>query len=50
MDYFIRCHKSTFNLENEKCIFQGNSCVYYVTGLLTPELFSTYMSRIYAKL
>ena len=23
MDYFFRCQESTFNLENNKCIYQG---------------------------
>ena len=32
MDYFFRFQKSTFNLENNKCICQGNFFVYHVTG------------------
>ena len=32
MDYFFRSHKSTFNLENKKCICQENLFVYHVSG------------------
>ena len=32
MVYFFRCQKSAFNLENNKCICQGNFFVYHVTG------------------
>ena len=34
MDYFSRCQKSIFNLENNKRICEGNSIIY------TAELFS----------
>ena len=37
MDYFSRCQKSTFNLENNKCTCQANFFVYL--DLFTPELF-----------
>ena len=50
MDYFFRRQKSTFNLENNKCIYEGNFFVYNATDQLTPEFFSTYISRIYTKL
>ena len=39
MDYFFRCQKSTFNLENNKCICQGNIFAYHELDLLTPKLF-----------
>ena len=40
MDYFFRRQKSTFNLENNKCIYEGNF-VYNATDLLTPEFLYT---------
>ena len=32
MHYIFRCQKSTFNLENNKCVCQGNCFAYHVTG------------------
>ena len=32
MDYFFRCQKSTFSVENNKHIYTGNFFVYHVTG------------------
>ena len=45
MDYFFGCQKSTFNLENNKCICQGNLFAYHVTGSAysTYLLFSSYV-------
>ena len=39
MDCFFRCQKSTFNLENNKRICQGNFFVYHNQDLLTPDVF-----------
>ena len=32
MDYFFRCQKSPFNLENKKCLCPGNYFAYQVIG------------------
>ena len=48
MYYFFGCQKSTFNLENNKCICQVNFFVYQITG----STFSTYLlfsSYVYLK-
>ena len=39
MDYFFRCQKSIFNLQNNKCICQGNFFVYHATGPIYYRLF-----------
>ena len=39
MDNFFRSQKSTFNLENNKCICQGNLFIYHKLNLFTPILF-----------
>ena len=52
MDYFFRCQKSAFNLENSKCICQINFFVYHVTGSTYSTIIfqAKYISRIYTKL
>ena len=39
MDYFFKCQKNIFNLENNKCIRQEIFFVYTSLDLLTPDLF-----------
>ena len=52
MDYFFRCQKSTFNLENNKCICQGNCFVYHVSGSTFSGIIFRVMciSSMYTKL
>ena len=49
IDYFFRCHKSTFNLKNHKCIFKDFFCYYAstYTGIIFPDM---YISGIYINL
>ena len=39
MDHFFRCYKTTFNLENNKCICQENFLFTKQLDLLTPKSF-----------
>ena len=48
MGYFFRCLKSTFNLENSKCICQENVFVYHVTGS-TYSIDLLFLSYAYLK-
>ena len=52
MDFFFRCQKSSFDLENNKCICQGKYFLYHVTGSTYSRIIfrATYISWIYAKL
>ena len=51
MDYLFRCLKRTLNLENNKCIYQGNFFVYHVTEsayskiILQANIFQGYMQN-----
>ena len=47
MDYFFICQKSTSNLENNKCICQGNIFVYHVTGPRPVDLRSRNLLQNY---
>ena len=52
MDYFFRCQKSSFNVENNKCLCQRNSFLYRVTGSTCSRVIfrAVFISRIYTKL
>ena len=51
MDYLFRCLKRTLNLENNKCLYQGNFFVYHVTEsayskiILQANIFQGYMQN-----
>ena len=52
MDYFFRCQKITFNLENKKHICQGNFFVYHKTGSTYSRIIfrAMFISRIYTNI